>query len=761
MGENLANADQVPKSKLSEINEVVESTIEIITIEAEEESKLLSNFLLLIGNVTKIYDEMVEICQKATYNKESCELMLSKVEKTDMALGNLRTYRKENLKYISENYISLRKLVNVIGKMREFLVEISQLKNYEGEISADLDNKFNSIIQLLGLNLKVPFENFLPQNPRKVNFLVREITKVYNEISEIYQSAQYNKKICLLMLKKVEIADIALNNLKVPKREDLKYFSKEIYINLCNLITISGKIRKILAEISQFESYKKFIQTGKNIETFKGLINEFNSTIQFLNSSSIISPAGTPICTGTESASKVEIPFASFLPLIKEVNKLCHEIDKIYRTAQYNEKTCKTMLERVQIADTAVKNLKIRNLEFFSKKNFNNFRNLVTVIDEIRQFLADISQGSNKYVHANDVKEEFINLNDEFETAVQLLQFYLIIYFDARDNNDRNEKIKVDIEEEWIKKKIEDEDIIFFKYNEFKNIEKIDKGGFGVVNKAKTNDRKQVALKVLSRIDESIIKNFVKELKLLRTVSYHDNINTFLGISKNDISYIMVLEYANEGNLRDYLRKKCSLDWKDKIQMALDITCGLKCLHFKEIIHRDLHSKNILVNNGRLLIADFGLSKQLTEDTSGSVANRMGMIEYIEPQCLRSAHYVKNKKSDIYSLGVLLWEITSGRPPFYKVERNLLGYHIGYANLREDPIEGTPLKYQQLYQICWDGDPKKRPDIDQVYDEIVKISSQLDNVNDNEGPLITSDSNNLNLDDIQSSHVTGLYLDNL
>ncbi|PKK78964.1 kinase-like protein, partial [Rhizophagus irregularis] len=78
---------------------------------------------------------------------------------------------------------------------------------------------------------------------------------------------------------------------------------------------------------------------------------------------------------------------------------------------------------------------------------------------------------------------------------------------------------------------------------------------------------------------------------------------------------MMVLQYANEGTLRDYLGNKerfDSLSWERKIQMALDITKGLQCLHDKQIIHRDLHSKNILVNDGKLMIADLGLSKQLT-----------------------------------------------------------------------------------------------------------------------------------------------------
>ena len=109
------------------------------------------------------------------------------------------------------------------------------------------------------------------------------------------------------------------------------------------------------------------------------------------------------------------------------------------------------------------------------------------------------------------------------------------------------------------------------------------------------------------------------------------------------------------------------------------------------------------MNNGRLLIADFGLSKQLIEVTSNSAGNRMGIIEYIDPQFYRDLNYVRGKESDIYSLGVLLWEITSGYPPFRNfsqevVERDRLRYLICH-NHREVPIKGTPLEYQQLYRM--------------------------------------------------------------
>jgi hypothetical protein len=135
------------------------------------------------------------------------------------------------------------------------------------------------------------------------------------------------------------------------------------------------------------------------------------------------------------------------------------------------------------------------------------------------------------------------------------------------------------------------------------------------------------------------------------------------------------------------------------------------------------------------------LSIQLVEVTAISTSNRMGIIEYVEPQCLRNVNYVKDKRSDVYSLGVLLWEITSGRPPFcYTEERDMLGYHIGYMNLREKPIEGTPLEYQQLYQKSWDGKLEKRPNINQVYNEILSQCNTNETKKQHEDLLVASNS---------------------
>ncbi|PKC59018.1 hypothetical protein RhiirA1_470052 [Rhizophagus irregularis] len=298
---------------------------------------------------------------------------------------------------------------------------------------------------------------------------------------------------------------------------------------------------------------------------------------------------------------------------------------------------------------------------------------------------------------------------------------------------------------EWIDLKIKDAEIDYIGYSEFSNVKKIGNGSLGIVESA---DWKSCAIKVVLKtlinnpsVDEDNLDEFVKELKNLKKVSFHPNVTGFFGVTKEPSSnkYAMVLQYANQGNLREFLKDNFKfLQWNDKIQMALDIVCGLKCLHFKQIIHRDLHARNILVNDNRLMIADFGTFKRLSEsvtDSTNSTANGLGMPEYNEPQLFKIINYKKDKKSDIYSLGVLLWEISSGHPPFPGYSRLLLGSHISFQNLREKPIEGTPLKYKQLYEKCWNGDPDLRPNIDEVYDILLKLKTDEPQFNQSENNI--------------------------
>ncbi|GBB84210.1 hypothetical protein RclHR1_10830001 [Rhizophagus clarus] len=294
---------------------------------------------------------------------------------------------------------------------------------------------------------------------------------------------------------------------------------------------------------------------------------------------------------------------------------------------------------------------------------------------------------------------------------------------------------------EWINGK---KGIECFDFDEFDNLEIVNKRTYGThetLKKANWKNQKIiVVLKNLnnSKISESEFINFVTKVKALRKIN-HSNINRFLGLTRDsNYNYFSVLQYANGGNLRDYLKIKFNtLRWDDKIQMALDITHGLMYLHSEKIIHGNLHACNVLVNNGIMMMTDLRILKQAAEVTSEKIV-------YVEPQCLRNPSYEQDMKSDIYSLGVLLWVLSSGLPPFFNYTQNLT--HIKDKLLngeKEIPVANTPSKYLQLYQRCWQNDPNSRPEISEVCSILSQLKSQSNTSEQHDNVQVTSYSKNL------------------
>ncbi len=159
----------------------------------------------------------------------------------------------------------------------------------------------------------------------------------------------------------------------------------------------------------------------------------------------------TAVCSAVETTSKVAVSFGKFLPLISEVATIFNEIVEVYQAAEHNKRICGVMLDRVQIAETAVKNLKNRrdeNEEFFTQKNFFHLQQLIAVIRKIRKFIGEISQlkGLSKYIQAKSIEKTAKELISEFDGTIQVMHFALMIDFNI--NADKVSKdIKADVED--------------------------------------------------------------------------------------------------------------------------------------------------------------------------------------------------------------------------------------------------------------------------------------------------------------------------
>ena len=136
------------------------------------------------------------------------------------------------------------------------------------------------------------------------------------------------------------------------------------------------------------------------------------------------------------------------------------------------------------------------------------------------------------------------------------------------------------------------------------------------------------------------------------------------GITKfpDNGNYAIVLNYLSDGNLRGYLQKNhLNLTLKDRITIFRYLCDALDDIHSKDLIHCDLHSGNILLQGGNCYITDLGLCGPVGEESSNKV---YGIVSYVAPELLRGNNMKNTKESDIYSVGMLMWEIFAGHPPF-------------------------------------------------------------------------------------------------
>jgi serine/threonine protein kinase len=197
-------------------------------------------------------------------------------------------------------------------------------------------------------------------------------------------------------------------------------------------------------------------------------------------------------------------------------------------------------------------------------------------------------------------------------------------------------------------------------------LEKIGCGGMAIVYRAKDIFLNRiVALKVLREQfagDEEFVKRFRHEAQAVASLS-HDNIVSIYDVGHENDIYYLVMELVRGRDLKEIIKEKAPFSAEDTVYITTQICDALTHAHQQKIIHRDIKPHNIIITDaGRVKVTDFGLARAVTTATVTHTGNIMGSVHYFSPEQARGE--IADEKSDLYSLGVVLYEMVTGKVPF-------------------------------------------------------------------------------------------------
>ncbi|MCM1086878.1 MAG: Stk1 family PASTA domain-containing Ser/Thr kinase [Muribaculaceae bacterium] len=241
-------------------------------------------------------------------------------------------------------------------------------------------------------------------------------------------------------------------------------------------------------------------------------------------------------------------------------------------------------------------------------------------------------------------------------------------------------------------------------------LEKIGTGGMSDVYKAKDHKLNRfVAVKVLKQ-EFSENANFVSKFRIEAQAAaglMHPNIVNVYDVGEEGGIHYIVMELVEGITLKKYIEKKARLSVKEAISIAIQVSMGIEAAHSNHIIHRDIKPQNIIISKeGKVKVTDFGIAKAATSNTITS--NVMGSVHYTSPEQARGGY--SDEKSDIYSLGITMFEMLTGRVPF----NGETTVAIAIKHIQEELpspreyVAEIPISVEQIVYKCCQKSPDRR-----------------------------------------------------
>lgn len=241
-------------------------------------------------------------------------------------------------------------------------------------------------------------------------------------------------------------------------------------------------------------------------------------------------------------------------------------------------------------------------------------------------------------------------------------------------------------------------------------LEKIGTGGMAEVFKGKDHKlNRYVAVKVLKeefRDNDGFVKKFKEEAQAAAGLAHPNIVNVYDVGDENGIYYI-VMELVEGITLKNYIERKGRLTIKEATSIAIQVSAGLEVAHNNHIVHRDIKPQNIIISReGKVKVTDFGIAKATTSQTTTSSA--MGSVHYASPEQARGGYV--DHRSDIYSLGIVMYEMVTGRVPF----DGETAVTVAVKHLQEHMVPPSkycpeiPYSLEQIIKKCTEKSPDRR-----------------------------------------------------
>ncbi len=261
--------------------------------------------------------------------------------------------------------------------------------------------------------------------------------------------------------------------------------------------------------------------------------------------------------------------------------------------------------------------------------------------------------------------------------------------------------------------------------SELEVVKVLGKGSFGIVRLAKYRFA-DVAVKEMigNNIEPKEEEEFWKEALTLVQLSPHPNVIDLIGVCRQPP--MIVTTFMHKGSLVGLLQNE-SISDEFAVEISKGIAAGMTHLHKQGIVHRDLAARNVLICfDLKPKLADFGLSRSLGDKDEGSTKSDIGPVRWMAPESLKEKRF--SRKSDVWSFGVLLWEIaTRGKTPYEGMQLWQVASGVCKGSLRLEPPQNMPKSMERVMRLCADHNLEQRPE----FSEIFRILNE-DEYSDNE-----------------------------